>query len=112
MRRGVYAEDPARDHRPSADRVTHVAFPDTVRVDTWLEAGTEVTPHYDPLLAKVIVHEADRERVRRNEDDQHIARFVRVEGWAQLDQLWFGVAPGAIVAARRVRSRDRSAAVR
>ena len=57
----VYAEDPARDHRPSAGRVTHVAFPDTTRVDTWLEAGTEVTPHYDPLLAKVIVHEADRD---------------------------------------------------
>ena len=31
-----------------------------MRVDTWIETGTEVTPHYDPLLAKVITHGADR----------------------------------------------------
>ncbi|MFB7943617.1 urea carboxylase [Kitasatospora phosalacinea] len=56
----VYAEDPSRDHRPSAGLLTEVAFPPEVRVDTWVETGTEVTTAYDPMLAKVVVHGADR----------------------------------------------------
>ncbi len=56
----VYAEDPARDHRPSSGLLTHVRFPEGVRVDGWVEDGTEVTPHYDPLLAKIVVHGRDR----------------------------------------------------
>ena len=56
----VYAEDPRRGYRPSAGLLTHVTFPEGVRVDAWAEAGQEVTPHYDPLLAKVVVHGADR----------------------------------------------------
>ncbi|MGX9790639.1 urea carboxylase [Mycobacterium sp. MMS18-G62] len=52
----VYAEDPSRDYRPSTGTLTAVAFPDDerVRVDTWVELGTEVSASYDPLLAKVI----------------------------------------------------------
>jgi len=57
----VYAEDPRHDHRPSAGLLTHVELPAGARVDTWIEAGQEVTPHYDPLLAKVVVHEDDRD---------------------------------------------------
>ncbi|MGX1487981.1 urea carboxylase [Streptomyces tendae] len=56
----VYAEDPSRDHRPSAGLLTRVAFPDDVRVDAWVETGTEVTTSYDPMLAKVIAHGTDR----------------------------------------------------
>jgi urea carboxylase len=56
----IYAEDPAQDHRPCAGLVTHVAFPDDVRVDGWVETGTEVGTSYDPLLAKVIVSGATR----------------------------------------------------
>ncbi|TDU02963.1 urea carboxylase [Streptomyces sp. 846.5] len=56
----VYAEDPNRDHRPSAGLLTRVAFPADVRVDTWVETGTEVGTSYDPMLAKVIVHGEDR----------------------------------------------------
>ncbi|MGV9456425.1 urea carboxylase [Streptomyces sp. NPDC003635] len=56
----VYAEDPSRDHRPSAGLLTRVAFPGDVRVDTWVETGTEVTTSYDPMLAKVIAYGADR----------------------------------------------------
>ena len=51
----VYAEDPNKCSQPSAGLLTQVAFPDGVRVDHWLEAGLEVSPHYDPLLAKLIV---------------------------------------------------------
>ncbi|MDT0308731.1 urea carboxylase [Streptomyces sp. DSM 44917] len=60
----VYAEDPARDHRPSAGLLTRVEFPagapPGLRVDSWIETGTEVTTAYDPLLAKVIVRDDDR----------------------------------------------------
>jgi len=55
----VYAEDPARDFKPSSGLLTQVELPD-VRVDSWIERGTEVSPFYDPLLAKLIVHGADR----------------------------------------------------
>jgi urea carboxylase len=63
----VYAEDPSRDYRPSTGTLVAVEFPGQVgqdpevRVDTWVEAGTEVTASYDPLLAKVITVGADRD---------------------------------------------------
>ncbi len=56
----VYAEDPTLDYRPSAGLVSEVAFPVELRVDTWIEAGTEVTTFYDPLLAKLVAHAPDR----------------------------------------------------
>ncbi|MCC2334204.1 urea carboxylase [Cellulomonas wangsupingiae] len=56
----VHAEDPRRGHRPDAGLLTSVTFPPGVRVDTWAEAGQEVSTHYDPLLAKVVVHAEDR----------------------------------------------------
>lgn len=62
----LYAERPEAGFRPSTGLLTAVSFPDDVRVDTWVEAGTEVTPFYDPLLAKVVVHGTDRaDAVRR-----------------------------------------------
>ena len=51
----VYAENPNAGFRPSAGRLTCVRFPDDARVDGWIETGVEVTPFYDPMLAKVIV---------------------------------------------------------
>ena len=56
----IYAEDPGKNFQPSAGVLTEAAFPADARVDTWVERGTEVTPFYDPLLAKIIVHGADR----------------------------------------------------
>ncbi|AHJ63644.1 Urea carboxylase [Granulibacter bethesdensis] len=57
----LYAEDPGKGFLPSSGRLTHVAFPaDDVRVDSWIESGTEVTPYYDPMLAKIIVTGQDR----------------------------------------------------
>ncbi len=57
----IYAEDPMRDYRPSIGTITAVAFPESVRVDGWVQDGTEVTASYDPLLAKVITHADDRD---------------------------------------------------
>ncbi len=56
----LYAEDPGKNYQPSTGVLTEMEFPDGVRVDGWVAQGTEITPHYDPLLAKVIVHGDDR----------------------------------------------------
>ena len=56
----VYAEDPAKNFQPATGILTEVAFPDTARVETWVEPGSEVSAFYDPMLAKLIVHGADR----------------------------------------------------
>ena len=56
----VYAENAAENFRPSTGVLTEVRFPADVRVDTWIETGTEITPFYDPLLAKVIAHAGTR----------------------------------------------------
>jgi urea carboxylase len=56
----IYAENPARGFRPSTGRLTEVRFGGDVRLDGWIETGAEVTPHYDPLLAKMIAHGPDR----------------------------------------------------
>ncbi|HTM44211.1 MAG TPA: urea carboxylase [Polyangiaceae bacterium] len=56
----VYAEDPARDFKPSAGLLTEVAFPAGARCDTWVESGSEVPPNYDPMIAKLLTHGADR----------------------------------------------------
>jgi urea carboxylase len=56
----LYAEDPGRQFQPSTGVLTEVVFPAGPRVDTWVERGTEVTAHYDPMLAKLIVHGNDR----------------------------------------------------
>jgi urea carboxylase len=53
----VYAEDPAKNSLPSSGLVTRAVFPsdlDGARIDGWIETGLEVSPYYDPLLAKVI----------------------------------------------------------
>ncbi|TWP52279.1 5-oxoprolinase/urea amidolyase family protein [Lentzea tibetensis] len=90
----IYAEDPVLDHRPSAGVLTGVSFPD-VRVDTWVGAGTEVTTHYDPLLAKVIVSGADRAAAWEALGDA--LKATRIDGIAtNLGQLR-AVAPGSRV---------------
>ena len=60
----LYAEDPARDFLPATGRLVHLAFPRTsesVRIDTGVESGAAITPHYDPMIAKLIVWGEDRE---------------------------------------------------
>lgn len=56
----VYAEDPNKDFQPSCGLLNEVQLPAEARCDGWVAMGTEVTPYYDPLLTKIIVHGADR----------------------------------------------------
>ncbi|HLC09161.1 MAG TPA: biotin carboxylase N-terminal domain-containing protein, partial [Methyloceanibacter sp.] len=58
----LYAEDPGRDFRPSAGLLTHVSWPEDIRVETWVESGTEVSPFYDPMLAKLIATGTTRDQ--------------------------------------------------
>ncbi len=59
----VYAEDPARNFRPSSGLLTRVKLPSGagLRVDGWIDSGTEVSAYYDPMLAKIIARGATRE---------------------------------------------------
>ena len=59
----IYAEDPARDFLPATGRIAHLVFPPEnaqTRIDSGVAAGGEITPWYDPMIAKLIVHGADR----------------------------------------------------
>jgi 3-methylcrotonyl-CoA carboxylase alpha subunit len=56
----VYAEDPASGFLPSTGRLLLVDFPDEVRVEAGVETGSEITPYYDPMIAKLIARGEDR----------------------------------------------------
>lgn len=57
----LYAEDAGKQFQPSSGLLTEMVFPDTARVETWVEQGATVSPYYDPMLAKIIVHGRDRD---------------------------------------------------
>jgi acetyl-CoA/propionyl-CoA carboxylase biotin carboxyl carrier protein len=63
----INAEDVSQAFRPAPGRVTAYREPagPGVRVDSGVTVGTEISPLYDPLVAKVIVHAPDREQARR-----------------------------------------------
>jgi len=66
----VYAEDPRNGFLPSGGRIAAWSAPEGegIRVDAGVRAGSEVTGHYDPLLAKVIAHGPDRATALRRLD--------------------------------------------
>jgi 3-methylcrotonyl-CoA carboxylase alpha subunit len=61
----IYAEDPAKGFLPSTGKLAHLALPEEtlhVRVDTGVEEGDEISPFYDPMIAKLIVWDTNREQ--------------------------------------------------
>ena len=65
----IYAEDPAREFLPSVGTLLHLRQPvetsGQVRVDTGVRQGDSITPHYDPMIAKLIVWGSDRDAAVR-----------------------------------------------
>ncbi|WRT67558.1 uncharacterized protein IL334_004530 [Kwoniella shivajii] len=67
----VYAEVPSRNFAPSPGLLQHVEWyqAEGVRVDTWIQSGTNISPFYDPMIAKVIVWD-------RNSHDQATEKML------------------------------------
>ena len=71
----VYAEDPARGYAPTTGPVLVLRLPEGVRVDSGIVEGQQVTAAFDPMLAKLIVHGADRAEAMARAD-RALAGFV------------------------------------
>ena len=56
----LYAENPSKGFLPSTGTLMCFAIPQSIRVDTGVRAGDEISTHYDPMLAKLIAHGEDR----------------------------------------------------
>jgi acetyl/propionyl-CoA carboxylase alpha subunit len=63
----IYAEDPESGFLPSSGKILALEFPHIpgIRVDAGVVEGTEITPFYDPMIAKMISYAPDREQARR-----------------------------------------------
>jgi 3-methylcrotonyl-CoA carboxylase alpha subunit len=97
----VYAEDPAKGFLPSIGRIAHLATPPVsrhVRIDTGVAAGDEISPHYDPMIAKLVVWDRDRPAALARMRDA-LAAFEIVGPATNVDFLGRLVASRAFAAA-------------
>jgi len=76
----ICAEDPSRGYMPSSGKIERLRFPNNpgLRVDTFLYEGCDVTPYYDSLLAKMIVH--GKNRVEAIQRMKHALDHTTIEG--------------------------------
>ena len=65
MQARLYAENPQAGFLPSIGPLDHLRLPGDVRVDSGVEQGCVVSPHYDPMIAKLIAHAPTREAAAR-----------------------------------------------
>ncbi|HWK65494.1 MAG TPA: acetyl/propionyl/methylcrotonyl-CoA carboxylase subunit alpha [Rhizobiaceae bacterium] len=62
----IYAEDPSRGFLPATGTLHHLSFPETprdgaaIRIETGVGQGDTISPYYDPMIAKLVVHAGDR----------------------------------------------------
>ncbi|MDM8165410.1 acetyl/propionyl/methylcrotonyl-CoA carboxylase subunit alpha [Roseovarius sp.] len=56
----LYAEDVPKGFLPATGRLAHLEFPEGARADSGVRAGDEISPFYDPMIAKLITHGATR----------------------------------------------------
>jgi propionyl-CoA carboxylase alpha chain len=76
----VYAEDPFRNFLPSIGRLTHYRQPPesaTVRVDSGIEEGSEVSMFYDPMIAKLVTYADTRDEAIAAMGDALDAYYIR-----------------------------------
>ena len=98
----IYAENPDQGFMPSVGRLAHLALPAAtrnVRIENGVEEGDEITPHYDPMIAKLIVWGEDRDEALRHMRDaldrfhivgvannvEFLGRLVRTDSFAHAD---------------------------
>ncbi|MBX9642588.1 MAG: acetyl/propionyl/methylcrotonyl-CoA carboxylase subunit alpha, partial [Novosphingobium sp.] len=62
MEARLYAEDPAKGFLPSTGRLERFYLQDDLRIETGVAEGDTISPYYDPMIAKLVVHSIDRER--------------------------------------------------
>ncbi|MBB3910977.1 acetyl/propionyl/methylcrotonyl-CoA carboxylase subunit alpha [Sphingomonas desiccabilis] len=60
MEARLYAENPATGFLPSTGRLDHLDLPQTVRIETGVEAGDTISPYYDPMIAKLVASAPSR----------------------------------------------------
>lgn len=81
----VYAEDPAKHFVPQPGHLVRLAWPEArpwLRVEAGYEQGMEVTPYYDPMLAKLVVHGATREEAIARLDEALAETTIELVGAA------------------------------
>ncbi|MEM5500229.1 acetyl/propionyl/methylcrotonyl-CoA carboxylase subunit alpha [Ahrensia kielensis] len=76
----LYAEDVPAGFLPATGHIAHLAFSDIARNDSGVRAGDDITPYYDPMVAKVITHGPNRAeallRLSAALGDTHVAGTV------------------------------------
>jgi 3-methylcrotonyl-CoA carboxylase alpha subunit len=77
MEARLYAENPSNGFLPSIGPLTRLRLPRGIRVDSGVEEGGEVSPHYDPMIAKLIVSAPSREAAA----DKLARAAAKVEVW-------------------------------
>lgn len=96
----LYAEDVPAGFLPATGRLAHLAFPEGVRADSGVRTGDEISPHYDPMIAKVIVHGPTREvalqRLVRGLAETQVAGTVTNLGFLGALARHEGFARGAV----------------
>src|SRR3546814_11396567 len=60
MEARLYAENPATGFLPSTGPLQRLRFPAGIRIDSGVEEGNDVSPYYDPMIAKLVVHAPTR----------------------------------------------------
>jgi len=64
----IYAENPEKDFLPDTGKLSHIRAPDpnqSVRIETGVRQGDEVSVHYDPMISKLVVWGTDRTEALR-----------------------------------------------
>ena len=83
----LYAEDVPAGFLPATGRLAHLAFPEGARIDSGVETGSEISPWYDPMIAKITCHGPDRAaalgRLGRALDATQVAGCVTNLGFLQ-----------------------------
>ncbi|WP_165224852.1 acetyl/propionyl/methylcrotonyl-CoA carboxylase subunit alpha [Affinirhizobium pseudoryzae] len=96
----LYAEDVAAGFLPATGRLSHLAFPDDCRADTGVRSGDEISPWYDPMIAKIITHGPTRavalSKLGRALDETQVAGTVTNLAFLSALARHSGFARGAV----------------